>query len=63
MGDGVEGRFELGDFKLQSGAVIPDAFLGYATHGTLNDARDNVIVYPTWYTPSPETIKMSFLCF
>lgn len=50
MGEGLEGRFELGDFKLQSGAVIPDAFLGYATHGTLNDTRDNVIVYPTWYT-------------
>jgi len=45
-----EGSFELGDFELQSGAVIPNAFLGYAIHGTLNEARDNVIVYPTWYT-------------
>jgi len=45
-----EGRFELGDFKLQSGSVLPDAFLGYSTHGSLNEARDNVIVYPTWYT-------------
>ena len=50
MGESQEGRFELGDFKLQSGTVIPDAFLGFATHGSLNDARDNVIVYPTWYT-------------
>ena len=50
MGESKEDRFELGDFKLQSGTVIPDAFLGYATHGSLNDARDNVIVYPTWYT-------------
>jgi len=46
----VEGRFGLGDFELQSGTILPDAFLGYATHGTLNDSRDNVIVYPTWYT-------------
>lgn len=46
----AEGRFQLGDFELQSGTVLPDAFLGYATHGTLNDTRDNVIVYPTWYT-------------
>jgi homoserine O-acetyltransferase/O-succinyltransferase len=44
-----EGRFELGDFALQSGRVLPNAFLGYATHGTLNAARNNVIVYPTWY--------------
>jgi homoserine O-acetyltransferase len=46
----AEGRFELGDFELQSGATLPGAFLGYATHGTLNSARDNVVVYPTWYT-------------
>ena len=45
----IEGRFELGDFTLQSGTVIPDAFMGFATHGSLNDTRDNVIVYPTWY--------------
>lgn len=50
MGKGVEGRFELGDFRLQSGVVIPDAFLGYATHGSLNAARDNVVVFPTWAT-------------
>jgi homoserine O-acetyltransferase len=45
-----EGRFELGDFELQSGAVLPDAHMGYAAHGALNGARDNVIVYPTWYS-------------
>ncbi len=50
MSKTTEGRFELGDFELQSGTVIPNAFLGYATHGTLNEARDNVIIYPTWYT-------------
>ena len=50
MGNSVAGRFELGDFELQSGQVLPDAFLGYAAHGSLNEARDNVIVYPTWYT-------------
>ena len=49
LSNAAEGRFELGDFELQSGTILPNAFLGYATHGTLNDARDNVIVYPTWY--------------
>ena len=46
----TEARFELGDFELQSGITLTDAFLGYATHGKLNAARDNVIVFPTWYT-------------
>ena len=46
----TEARFQLGDFELQSGKVLPDAHLSYAAHGKLNEARDNVIVYPTWYT-------------
>ncbi len=45
----AEGRFDLGDFQLRSGNVLPDAFIGYETHGELNADRSNVIVYPTWY--------------
>lgn len=46
--------FELGDFPLQKGSVLPDAKLGYATVGTLNEAKDNVVLCPTWFTGSPE---------
>jgi len=46
----IESRFELGDFELQSGNVLPNAHMGFAAYGALNEARDNVIVYPTWYT-------------
>ncbi|MBB4065407.1 alpha/beta fold hydrolase [Gellertiella hungarica] len=42
--------FELGDFPLQNGAILRNAKLAYKTFGTLNAARDNVIVYPTWYS-------------
>jgi len=42
--------FELGDFALQNGAMLRDAKLAYKTFGTLNAARDNAIVYPTWYS-------------
>ena len=45
-----EGVFMLGDYKLQSGKVLKDAFLSYETHGTLNSDNSNVILYPTWYT-------------
>ena len=41
--------FELGDFTLLSGEVLRSATLAYKTHGELNAAKDNVIVYPTWY--------------
>ncbi len=46
----IESRFELGDFELQSGNVLPNAHMGFAAYGALNEARDNVLVYPTWYT-------------
>ena len=42
--------FALGDVVLQSGATLRDARLAYKTYGTLSAARDNVIVYPTWYS-------------
>jgi len=45
--------FDLGDFALQKGAVLPKARIGYATLGTLNAARDNVILAPTWFTGTP----------
>jgi homoserine O-acetyltransferase len=39
--------FEAGDVTLQSGAVFPRLRLAYKTYGTLNAAKDNVILYPT----------------
>ncbi|MFT5113506.1 MAG: homoserine O-acetyltransferase, partial [Parasphingorhabdus sp.] len=44
--------FHLGDVTLQSGRVLPDAKLAYKTYGTLNAARDNTVVLPTFYTGS-----------
>src|SRR4051812_8847495 len=44
--------FELGDVVLQCGKTLRDAKLAYKTFGTLNAAKDNVIVYPTWYSAS-----------
>lgn len=42
-------RFSLGEFVLHSGVTLPDAILTYATHGQLNDAKDNAVIVPTWY--------------
>jgi len=45
----AEGVFELGDMRLESGVTLPKAAIGYKTHGQLNAARSNVILYPTPY--------------
>jgi homoserine O-acetyltransferase/O-succinyltransferase len=39
----------LGECKLESGATIRDCKIGVITIGTLNGARDNAILFPTWY--------------
>ena len=42
--------YEAGDVVLQGGATLRGCHLAYKTFGTLNAAKDNVIVYPTWYS-------------
>src|SRR5919106_1292058 len=42
--------FDLGDVVLEDGATLRGARLAYKTYGALNDAKDNAIVYPTWYS-------------
>lgn len=39
-------KFELSDFTLVSGEVLPNAFIAYKTYG---DLRSPVLIYPTWY--------------
>lgn len=46
----AQGRHDLGDIALLSGATLPGAFLSWKTHGTLSPAKDNVVVYPTSYS-------------
>lgn len=42
--------FQIGDVTLQSGMKLKDAFLAYKTYGERNPEKDNVIVYPTWFS-------------
>ena len=42
--------YALGDVRLQSGTVLKNAHLAYATYGTLNAAADNAVLLPTFYT-------------
>jgi homoserine O-acetyltransferase len=39
--------FELGDFRLKDGKVLPAAKLVYKTYGTLAADRSNAVLYPT----------------
>ncbi len=41
---------QLGDFRLENGAVIRDCRMGYRTFGKLDPARMNAVLFPTWFT-------------
>jgi homoserine O-acetyltransferase len=45
--------FEAIDVELLGGAVLPRARIVFETHGTLSAARDNAVLFPTWFTSVP----------
>lgn len=52
--------FALGDFVLQSGATLWQAKLAYKTYGTLNAARDNAVLIPTFYAGHHTDVEAMF---
>ena len=47
--DGERHEFAIKSFKSESGVVLPEAKVMYATYGTLDAGRDNVILLPSHY--------------
>jgi homoserine O-acetyltransferase len=41
---------EVSNFMLQKGGVMPQVRMAYRTLGSLNAARDNAVLVPSWYT-------------
>ncbi len=46
----------LGDFTTTDGAIIKDCEIGYRTVGKLNSDSSNVILWPTWFDGTSESI-------
>ena len=46
----------LSVLKLESGARLKNARIGYRVAGTLNADRSNAILYPTWFTGSSQDL-------
>jgi homoserine O-acetyltransferase/O-succinyltransferase len=49
--------FDLGDFPLRCGVTLPGAKLAYTTHGTLNPAKDNAILFLNSLGGEPEALE------
>lgn len=55
--DGLE-IFDLQSFVLQNGTELHQARLAYRTHGTLNAAKDNAILFPGFLGGVPEALEI-----
>ena len=42
--------FEAEDVALQSGALLDKAVIAYRTYGRLSEAKDNLVLFPTWFS-------------
>src|SRR5262245_36414926 len=51
-----DGVLNLGNLPVERGGMIADARLVWQSHGTLNAARDNVIIYPCSYTATHDDL-------
>ncbi len=49
---------EVSNFALQKGGVLPTARLAYRTVGSLNAAKDNAVLVPSWYTGTDADSEM-----
>lgn len=50
--------FELGDFSLENGLTLPGARIAYKTHGELNEAKDNVVLFPHMWSGTPKAMEI-----
>jgi hypothetical protein len=60
----VHGPYQLhdiGNLELEEGGTIRNCQLAHATSGTLNAAKDNAILIPTWYSGTNKIIEQVYI--
>lgn len=51
----------IGRLDLEEGGHLPECELAVATFGRLNDAKDNVIVIPTWFSGTHQIFRDAYI--
>ena len=60
-GHGPYEMIGIGNLELEEGSSIADCELAVATHGTLNAAKDNAILVPTWYSGTSKIMEQVYI--
>jgi homoserine O-acetyltransferase len=53
--------YEIDSLALEEGGTLRGCQLAYATFGTLNTARDNAILVPTWYSGTSKIMEQVYI--
>jgi homoserine O-acetyltransferase len=53
--------YDIGNLELEEGGTIRACKLAYATFGRLNEAKDNAILIPTWYSGTNKIIEQVYI--
>ena len=59
-GHGPYEMIDIGKFDLEEGGSIPSLKLAVATHGKLNAAKDNAILFTTWYSGTNKLLEQVY---
>src|SRR5207237_7158508 len=60
-GHGPYELHDIGNLELEEGGTIRGCTLAYATFGTLNAAKDNAILIPTWYSGTNKIMEQVYI--
>ena len=52
---------DIGNLELEEGGTLRACKLAYATFGTLNTAKDNAILVPTWYSGTNKIMEQVYI--
>ncbi|WP_321883900.1 alpha/beta fold hydrolase [Burkholderia cepacia] len=60
-GHGPYKLYDVGSLDLEEGGTLHSCKLAVATHGELNEAKDNAILVPTWYSGTSKIIEQVYI--
>ena len=60
-GHGPYELHDIGTLDLEEGGTLRGCQLAVATHGTLNAAKDNAILVPTWYSGTSKIMEQVYI--
>jgi homoserine O-acetyltransferase/O-succinyltransferase len=53
--------YDAGDLSLEEGGTLRNLKLAYSIHGTLNEAKDNAILIPTWFAGTSKLMEQIYI--